>query len=261
MISLIFSRNLLMRYFFQSIMLFFIITFIQVEADQKWQRIYLASYPRSGNHWLRSLLEEATRIATSSVYLDKEPMHLESPFPWGGFSCDHGLEGNCRYPEKGEIVVIKTHYPAKNKKEYDLKPSIKIIRIVRHPLDAFYSHALHHPSCGELPKDGKVPHWFVERSIKNWLKFEQYWNGQRNVLTIRYEDLLNNIDVHFREILEAIGYELSEEDINRAIEKFPPQEHKEMQHLDNFHFKDLCYISFRLNQLMIKYGYKIPLNY
>lgn len=249
-----------MQYFFRTLLLFLVISFIRVEAHQNWQRIYLATYPRSGNHWLRSLIEEASHITTSSVYHDREPVHLKDPFPWGGYACYHGLEGNCRYPEIGESVVIKTHYPAKLKNDFDLKPSIKIIRIVRHPLDSFYSHFLHHPSGGELPKNGKIPSWFIERSIKNWIKFEKYWNHQSNVLTIRYEDLLNNIDVHFREILDAIGYEVSEEDVNRAIEKFPPQGNEEMKHLKNFHFKDLCNISFHLDQFMKRYDYKIPLN-
>lgn len=66
----------------------FKITFIHAEEVQtkNWQhRVYLASYPRSGNHWLRYLIEEAKGIATSSVYQDPDPPHLDQVFPWGTF--------------------------------------------------------------------------------------------------------------------------------------------------------------------------------
>jgi hypothetical protein len=247
-----------MQCFIRILALFFIcqiFTYIQtIEARQDWQRVYLATYTRSGNHWLRSLLEEATHIATGSVYHDKEPMHMKKIFPWGGYAAKNGYEGNCRYPYPGEIVVIKTHYPEKPKTEFDLKPSTKVIRIVRHPVDAFYSHFLHPGRL--LPSNGKVPSAFVKKSITNWQKFENYWNRQPNVLTIRYEDLFENIHFYFREILEAIGYQLREEDINRAIDKFPPQGTL-LKHLDHYQPEDLDLISRKLGPLMEKYDYKI----
>jgi len=244
---------------FRRILSFFIVlsifTDIQtVYAEENWQRVYLATYPRCGNHWLRALLEEATHIATGSVYLDKEPMHLKTPFPWGGFAAKNGYEGNCRYPDPEEIIVIKTHFPAKPKSKFDLKPATKVIRIVRHPVDAFYSHFLH--QSHELPNDGKIPSWFVKKSVAKWQKFENYWNRQPDVLTIRYEDLLDNIHFYFREILDAIGYQLSEEDIIRAIDKFPPQGGA-LKHLQDYHPKDLKFISHKLEHLMKKYEYKI----
>jgi hypothetical protein len=174
--------------------------------------------------------------------------------PWGGYSAKHGYEGNCRYPHLEDIVVIKTHYPAKPRSKFDLQPATLIIRIVRHPADAFYSHFLH---CGhQLPKDGKIPSWFVKKSIANWAKFENYWNHQPHVLTIRYEGLLRDIHFYFREIVAAMGYALSEEDINRAIEKFPPQG-EELKHLKDFHSSDWIAISQKLGHFMKRYHYQV----
>lgn len=219
-------------------------------------KIYLATYPRSGNHWLRGLLEEASHIATGSVYRDREPMHLETPFPWGGYAAKHGYEGNCRYPEPDEVAVIKTHFPAKPKTRFDGQRALKIIRIVRHPVDSFYSHFLHQGR--ELPADGKIPSWFVKKSIRDWQKFENYWNKQSNVLTIRFEDFLEDIHLHFQKIVDAIRYPLSQEDINRAIEKFPPQGGS-LKHINDYHQDDLKIILDKLGPLMEKYNYKIDM--
>lgn len=247
-----------MRYFIQILSLsivFFTFTYKEkIYAKEDWKRVYLSTYPRSGNHWLRGLIEEATGVATSAVYRDREPMHLRTPFPWGGYAAEHGYEGNCRYPESGEIVVIKTHYPAKGKTQFDLKPVVKYIRIVRHPIDAFHSHYLHQGH--ELSEHGKIPSWYVQRSISDWHKFESYWNRQPNVFTVRYEDLIADIHFYFREILNAIGYQLNEEEINRAIDKLPPQG-AALKHLHSYHSDDLKLISKKLGRLMRKYHYKL----
>lgn len=226
-----------------------------LDNGEKWDRVYLATYPRCGNHWLRSLLEEATHIATSSVYRDIEPMHLKKPFPWGGYAVKNGLEGNCRYPEPGEIVVIKTHYPAKPVKKFDLRNAKKIIRIVRHPVDSFYSHYIHFDQH-KIPLDGKIPSTYVKQSVKNWKKFEKYWNKDVNTFTVRYEDMLADIDFYLREIITVIGYQLDDADIERAIQKFPSRGGS-LQHLGDYHPEDLKYIEKELGELMNNYGYTI----
>ncbi len=247
-----------MQYLTRVVSLFIILqlfTYVKTTyAGEDWQRVYLATYPRSGNHWMRSLLEEATHVATGSVYRDHEPMHLKTPFPWGGYAAKNGYEGNCRYANPGEIIVIKTHFPAKPITKFDLQPAVKVIRIVRHPMDAFYSHFIHQGHI--FPKDGKIPSSYVKKSVSNWRKFENYWNRQNGVLTIRYEDLLTNIHFYFREILEAMGYQLSEEDINRAIDKFPPQGGV-LKHLQDYKSEDIEFISRKLGRLMKKYDYKL----
>lgn len=73
---------------------------------QDWRRAYLATYPRSGNHWTRYLIEEASGIATSSIYVDRIPQHLKRKFPWGGYCPHRGYEGNRRYPKKSDIDLV-----------------------------------------------------------------------------------------------------------------------------------------------------------
>lgn len=223
------------------------------------KRVYLATYPKSGNHWLRYLFEEATHIATSSVYTESlEYMwdygrpHLPEPFPWGGYCTKNGYEGNCRYPNPDDIFVVKTHYPMFREWPYFTKLSyIKIIRIVRHPVDSFYSVLL------EKPLVGRVSSKTLKEFIASWREFQEYWDTQPNVFTVKYEDLYNSPQTVFRQIIDAAGYNVQEADIERAIATCPPKGGT-MKYLHLFHPEDLNIIAHELRDLMEKYGYAIP---
>jgi hypothetical protein len=225
--------------------------------SKEWSRAYLATYPRSGNHWIRYLVEEAAHIATGSVYRDREPMHMDKVFPWGGYSCDHGYEGNCRYPNKDDIVLVKTHFPAQSdeKSPFDELSYQVTIRIMRHPIDSFYSRYVKNPR-GLL--EDKVPSKRVKEMIRSWHKFQTYWNKKENVLTVRYEDILANPTAELRKILEALNYNVTDEDIARAIAKYPPDGWM-LKHINRFTYEDLKLISDELSDLMAQFDYKIPL--
>jgi len=236
------------------LLIFFIHTF-NVFADD-WKRVYLATYPRSGNHWMRYLLEEATHIATSSVYFDADELnpHLLEPFEWGGYCADHGYEGNCKYADINDIIVIKTHYPALPEHPFDNKPYIKSIRIVRHPVDSFYSFFRYYNTPYK-----SIPKEFVVDFIHTWKLFQNYWNSQDNVLTIRYEDLIVDPEANFILVLNAIGYTLPNEDIIRAIKKYPPIGY-ELKHVNKFSQDLLDLINDELKELMDQFNYKIEKN-
>lgn len=225
--------------------------------SKEWKRVYLASYPRSGNHWIRYLVEEASNIATGSVYLDQEPLHMEEVFPWGGYCCEQGYLGNCRYPTKDDLVLIKTHYPSQDNKEteFDRLPYQATIRFVRHPVDSFYSRYVRRP---QGPLLDKVPTERVEEFIRSWRKFQTYWNKKKNVINIRYENLLENPAVELKKVLTALKYEVSDADIARAVEKHPPNGFM-LKHMDKFTEADLRMISEELGDLLEQFNYEIPL--
>ncbi len=228
----------------------------EIQANEWNQRIYLATYPRSGNHWVRFLIEEASHIATSSVYQDSDfRPHLPTPFPWGGYSVDGGYQGNCRYPQPHESIVIKTHFPSFKPNQFDHQPSVGAIRIIRNPIDSissFYVYA--HPSDSNY----KVPKETIGDYLYSWRKFQDYWDQEPNVLTIRYEDLMDNPTYYLAQILEACKYEFTEKDLQRAANKFPAKG-KAFQHLKHFDTEDILLISERLKDLLDKHGYQIPL--
>ena len=232
--------------------LFFL--FLTPLNGENWQRVYLATYPRSGNHWSRYLIEEATQIATGSVYLDKVPPHLPHPFPWGGYTSKNGYEGNRRYPGKKDIIVIKTHYPAVlPPSPYDFMPHKMVVRIVRNPLDTFYAQ---HARDKQPNPPKQIPNEALKQYILDWANFQNYWNEQPNVLTIRYEDLFKNPKHFLKKILKTMGYNVSSIDIERAITKYPPEEDplKKKQYYSR---SDLDEIRTSLKDLLEQFHYEI----
>lgn len=77
------------------------------------------------------------------------------------------------------------------------------------------------------------------------------------MLTIRYEDLLDHPKENLTSILEYIGYNVTEEDIERAISKHPPKGHM-LKHLGRFFISDLVKIEKELKELMVRFDYYIP---
>lgn len=222
-------------------------------AAQEWdKKIYLATYPRSGNHWMRYLIEEVTNVATSSAYHDTDtPMHLLTPFPWG-FAPQNGYEGIRRYPEKDDVYIMKTHFPCFEASRFEQRSSLKTIRVIRHPVDSFYSFYaymyLGRPPSRQVPKEK------LDYFIATWRRFQGYWNLQPNVLTIRYEDLYNFPEETLTKVIEFIGFNDSQNDIQRAVKRYPPTGGI-MKYFSKFPKDDLQRISYELQDLMNKYNY------
>lgn len=232
-------------------------TALEAEEAKKWPgRVYLATYPRSGNHWMRYLVEEATGIATGSTYIDPDPQHLSAAFPWGGFSCDHGYEGHCRYPAEGEVALIKTHFPAMHLSWFEKLPYRFAIRIIRHPVDCFYSQYLWERNFSHRTAATYIPRKRLKKYIRAWRRFQNYWDSAENVLTLRYEDLVQNPLPYLNLVLEKTGYKVEPKDVERAIAKYPP-EGKFFKHLSHYTPDDLLLIQEKLGPLLQKYGYGI----
>lgn len=239
----------------------FFLSLTSISAEE-WPRVYLATYPRSGNHWMRYLIEEATHIATSSVYKDPREgtniIHLSKTFPWGGFCANHGYQHDCRYPLPGESVVIKTHSPALRSYRFDHQPYTKAITIVRHPIDSIYSwHLYRHAFVWCKPAPSRIPTNALVKYIYLWKKFHRYWSQFPNTILIRYEDLCDKPADFLKMVLNEIGYAFSEEDIMRAVTKFPPKG-EELKYLKNYTPEDLRLIARELGPLMKQFKYTIP---
>lgn len=227
-----------------------------VRRAKAWShRVYLATYPRSGNHWMRYLIEEATGIATSSVYRDPDPLHLEQVFPWGGYCCAGGYEGLCRYPAEGEVVVVKTHFPVIGAQPFDCLPANSVLRIVRHPVDSIYSWYVYRQNRRNQPIEFFIPREALLEGARAWLLFQSYWDRQANVVTIYYEDLYRTPLDAFSVALTAIGYAFTEADIMRAVTKHPPQGGLN-KHVAHYREEDLEFLRQELGELMLLHGYQ-----
>jgi hypothetical protein len=91
-------------------------------------KILLSSYPRSGNSFLRKLIESYTGIISGS---DSSP---NRPLSSALLKCGFAGEG---IVDKS-VWVIKTHFPERN--GYVSFPVVKVVLIVRNPFDAIESY-------------------------------------------------------------------------------------------------------------------------
>ena len=174
----------------------------------------LASYPRSGNSLLRSLLEKITNLVTGS---DTRPDRNLSK----SLSLEHDLvgEGITQYQV---TPVVKTHFPErKGWKAYD---SNRIILLTRNPYDAIDSYW--NMCCTNTHTESVVEEIYekyqdkfnnlVKSEIFTWLRFTKFWldqglnqdpDGSRPViLLVRYEDLVLNTESTMSKVLKFLLY-------------------------------------------------------
>lgn len=176
---------------------------------------------RSGTTWLYQCLKEHPEICVSEP---KEVNFFNSSQSfWRKDLIDKtnytkGLEwykqhfNHCS-SEKivGEITPAYLHSPEVPERIYNHFPDVKLIAILRNPIERLYSHYMYTKMKGfyELPSLEEViekEKGFVEESaylkhIQNYLK---YFPREKILITI-YEDIEKNPKVFIREVLKFLG--------------------------------------------------------
>ncbi len=194
-------------------------TKIQWVDTGEYKRVFLASHPRSGNHWAKFLIEEATGIASGAVRCSPDPQHLSNPFPWGGYGLQGGLEGRHRMPAIDDVIMVKTHYPIAQQSPFERDKLQPVVRLLRFPFDSIRSDFYINNDGNHRKKDwNKV----IRRAAVRWKEFQEYWDAQPEVLTIRYEEMLAEPAYWLRVICEHFGMSVNKEDIARSVAKYPP---------------------------------------
>ncbi len=155
------------------------------------EHIALASYPRSGNTWVRFLLEKATGQRSSSVY------------NCGGKIMPRSNVGG---------IVTKTHIA-----DYTLYD--RAIYLIRNPFDAFESfYHWHRDIEGNA---GLEWHKHIQGCILTWFGHTQHWVRARPcipVYTMRYEDLHADTLGELKALLGWLGWDVPNENIVAAVE-------------------------------------------
>jgi Sulfotransferase domain len=148
----------------------------------------LASYPRSGNTYVRSLLESITGFVTLSDTRADRPLSM-------ALANHHGLvgEGRCGGP------ICKTHWPER----MGCAPykASRVILLVRNPYDAIDSYW--HLNATNTHTQKVTPQVYQDHQalfqaltrneMHVWSAFLDFYWQQRNnvpVLLVRYEDLM-----------------------------------------------------------------------
>lgn len=151
------------------------------------KRIALASFPRSGNTWLRFMIEEATGMRSGSVYKDRV-MRRDN-----------------------EGVVIKTH-------ELDSVCYTSAIHLLRNPFDVIESFFYWKKNVEGNEKICWDKH--VEEAVLAWKAHTEHWlKVKYSVYRVRYENFHVDTVNQLNSLLLWLGYDVSAEKLIKVIEK------------------------------------------
>lgn len=224
--------------------------------------IWLASYPKSGNTWVRSLLAALTtgdvdinNLTINKIFSDKVILESELDldaddlnelevelFRKVAFS---QLSGNAKKVQFVKIHDAFTFHSWAGEPLIPVNVSKLAVYIIRNPLDVSLSLSNH---LGISP-DQAIERYICAynakflKGIKSMDQFPQYlgtwslhvesWMNQTYfpVYFLRYEDMLSNPLESFSKVLNAIGFTFSSEEIQHAVnlchfDKLKAQENK-----------------------------------
>lgn len=181
---------------------------------------WLASYPKSGNTWLRFLLANiisggppANSLAVSKLVYDIHQPDI--PFE----------------PAAPDQLFIKTHF-ARAAGHPRLNETSRAVHIVRHPRDVLLSALNYRRMEGVIENltDAQYAETFISHAgdplwarlgYGSWIQHAASWaaGSPFPVLTIRYEDLKADAEKTLKAVLEFVELGASDADIARAVEQ------------------------------------------
>ncbi|MDT9294859.1 MAG: tetratricopeptide repeat protein [Arthrospira platensis PCC 7345] len=201
---------------------------------------WIASYPKSGNTWMRYILAHLLFGASEREDVRKQ---VGQTIPDLHYHKNVFDAPEINFSRCSKVAFAKTNtcgFP-------DLKTvnPVGFIYIYRHPLDVlmsainycyisghkhfFHDHRLHSPE--ELKQNGKI-NWYVERfmqdlKIDNYYKMSNTWLNHVHTwlalaehhpmsLVVKYEDLLDNTFEHLKKLSDL--FDKTDNEIKEAIE-------------------------------------------
>lgn len=183
--------------------------------------VWLTSYPRSGNTWLRFLIQAYLRggaAVSASLNADLPDLHRK------------GVVIN---PDAAERVLVKTHFPWSPRHPYAGQTSA-FIYILRHPKDVLLSFLSYRKLGGVLAADDpSVDRPYAEQFIRglgdevwikghmgNWPQHIASWLARpaHPHTVVKYEDLLAEPQRAMRPVLELLGQPVDTARLGAAIE-------------------------------------------
>ncbi len=208
--------------------------------------MWLASYPKSGNTWMRSFLHNLLRGSEEPVAInDLDHFCLgESDTRWyarhfEGVLETAGEEEIARIRPKGQsdmtrvfpdTVFVKTHNFLGEKHGitlHNMDVTAGAIYIVRNPLDVVLSmthhfgtdidaaiHRLGNEGAITDLSDGHIPEYHA-----SWSTHVSSWTARENpgLLVLRYEDMLAKPRREFRRVSDFLGLKPPRDRLDRAI--------------------------------------------
>lgn len=213
---------------------------------------WLASYPKSGNTWIRSVLSvvqnnghdrglsinelNSDRIASSRLLLDDalglSTMELTAQeidclrpkaYEWISDAQStysyHKIHDACRHVSSGKLLVSE-------------QATAGVLYLVRNPLDVAVSYANHmatsidetiekmsDPDHGLAPFTGRNGHKQVHQTLLTWSDHVTSWIDNPNLVTriLRYEDMLATPETSFSGAFEFLNVGVTADKLRKAL--------------------------------------------
>ena len=213
--------------------------------------IWLASYPKSGNTWLRIFLSNLLTKTMQPININSL---IETPLASSRLIFDYFSGVNSSDLERSEIeniqpeiykqlsesskndIYLKVHDAwRKNDRNQPLFPeeiSKGVLYIIRNPLDVVISYASHNnatiektienlnnPEFGISVSKSKLQPQLYQK-ISSWSEHVISWTKKSElpVHIIKYEDMISDPFGAFKQVTHFLNIERSEPEIKRAIE-------------------------------------------
>lgn len=222
---------------------------------------WLASYPKSGNTWVRAFLEYYERgeldinnmdvvMGDERIYyfqaVSAQPYHTFDLYQWA-LVRPAALNMYLHMNPRRDRVILKTHNAYATVGEVPIFPPLisgPSVYILRNPIDVIPSFARHTGSSVDdmllMMKDSR--HAFasnVEKHtligfLSSWDNHIKAWEQAPDTIVIKYEDLKENPEYWFTQILKQFGYEISKQKILDTIEAVNLDRLKEQERQNGF---------------------------
>ncbi|AFY53078.1 sulfotransferase family protein [Rivularia sp. PCC 7116] len=178
--------------------------------------IFLVSFAKSGNTWLRFMLANTLKIhykIQRNVNFFTLHDFIPDIYQAGGFTNLHDgdIFGNPEIPK-----IIKSHSPYNRFYQ-------RVILIVRDPRDVMISYFYHLKRIKRIPESYTLSQLIhnKEYGIKVWNKHTESWinvtqDGQI-INLFRFEDILNNTHKELHRLMDLLGIEVDKSTIAEAI--------------------------------------------
>ncbi|MBS3955227.1 MAG: sulfotransferase domain-containing protein [Methylomicrobium sp.] len=160
-------------------------------------RIWLASYPRSGNTFLRTILWQCFGLRSASIYPNDLGGNSRLEAYVGHF--EYEPDKHACYPESGPLLVKTHEYPQ------DDHPAIYVIRDGRAAcvsLRNFYKNSL----SLEAVVEGQHQFGIWSNHVKSW----NPW-ARPNTLLLEYENMINDLPATLNSISTFLAREIINE--------------------------------------------------
>ena len=206
---------------------------------------WLASYPKSGNTWVKLFLEAYKTgkvdindlnfvVGDEKVYyyqlVTPVPYHVMDLYGWSVIR-PAALHNVMLFNQAKDQIVVKTHCANMTVGNIPLFPqpmSSRSVYMVRNPLDVAPSYARHidvsvDETIGYMQRErhGGIPSVEVLRNfsfMSSWDNHVNSWMAYPDILVVRYENLVSDPEQWFTKILEQYCIEVDAKRLQEAMD-------------------------------------------